>query len=136
MVVDATEDHAAAFYRHFDFERSSTTGACGGWRSSRALSESRPPAPLAQSSTIRGSPAQLRGSALGSVWWQWTTWPRLVMTDFARTVGPDVLVAGGQDLDVLLGRLAAYLHALEARVAALERRLSAVRLMTAADAAR
>ena len=58
------------------------------------------------------------------------------MTDFARTARPDVLVAGGQDLDGLLGPLAAYLDALEARVGALERRLSAVPLMTAADAAR
>ena len=58
------------------------------------------------------------------------------MTDIGRTVAPDVLVAGGQDLDGLLGPLVAYLDALEARVGALERRLSAVPLMTAADAAR
>ena len=58
------------------------------------------------------------------------------MTDFARTAGPDVHVAGGQDLDVPMGPLAAYLDALEATVGALERRLSAVPLMTAADAAR
>ena len=45
-------------------------------------------------------------------------------------------VTGGQDLDLLLGPLAAYLHAPEARVGALERRLSAVPLMTATDAAR
>ena len=58
------------------------------------------------------------------------------MTDIGKTARPDVLVAGGQDLDLLLGPLAAYLRALEARVGALERRLSAVPLMTAADAAR
>ena len=58
------------------------------------------------------------------------------MTDIGRTTRPDVLVAGGQDLDGLLGPVAAYLDALEARVGALERRLSAVPLMTAADAAR
>jgi Helix-turn-helix domain len=58
------------------------------------------------------------------------------MTDFGRTARPAVLVAGGRDLDLLLGPLAAYLRALEARVGALERRLSAVPLMTAADAAR
>ena len=58
------------------------------------------------------------------------------MTDIGRTARPDLLVAGGQDLDGLLGPLAAYLDALEARVGALERRLSAVPLMTAADAAR
>ena len=58
------------------------------------------------------------------------------MTDIGKTARPDVLVAGGQDLDLLLGPLVAYLHALEARVGALERRLSAVPLMTAADAAR
>jgi hypothetical protein len=57
------------------------------------------------------------------------------MSDFGRTAGPEVLVAGGQDLDVLLGPLAAYLHALEARVGALEAQTSAVPLMTAADAA-
>ena len=71
-----------------------------------------------------------------AVWWQWTTWPRLVMTDIGRTVARDLLVAGGQDLDGLLGPLVAYMRALEARVGALERRLSAVPLMTAADAAR
>ncbi len=50
--------------------------------------------------------------------------------------GPDCGRTGGQVLDVLLGPLAAYLDALEASVAALERRLTAVPLMTAADAAR
>ena len=58
------------------------------------------------------------------------------MTEIGRTVAPDLIVAGGQVLDVLLGPLAAYLDALEARVGALERRLSAVPLMTAAHAAR
>ena len=58
------------------------------------------------------------------------------MSDLAKTVRPDLVPAGGQDLDGLLGRLVAYLDALEARVGALERRLSAVPLMTAADAAR
>jgi len=70
------------------------------------------------------------------LWWQWTTWPRLVMTDFARTARPDLILAGGQDIGDLLGPLATYLRVLEARVGALERRLSAVPLMTAADAAR
>jgi len=45
-------------------------------------------------------------------------------------------VAGGQDLDVRLEPLAAYLGALGAKVGALEWRSSAVRLMTAADAGR
>ena len=58
------------------------------------------------------------------------------MTDIGKTARPDVLVAGGRDLDLPLGPLVAYLRALEARVAALERRVSAVPLMTAADAAR
>ncbi len=58
------------------------------------------------------------------------------MTDIGRTVARDLLVAGGQDLDGLLGPLAAYLDAVEARIGALERRLTAVPLMTAADAAR
>ena len=58
------------------------------------------------------------------------------MTDTGRTVAPDVLVAGSQDLDGLLGPLGAYLRPLEARVAALERRSSAGPLMTAVDAAR
>jgi len=58
------------------------------------------------------------------------------MTEVSKTARPDVLVAGGQDLDGLLGPLVAYLDSLEARVGALERRLSAVLLMTAADAAR
>ena len=58
------------------------------------------------------------------------------MSDIGRTVAPDLLVAGGQDLDGVLRPLVAYLRALEARVGALERRLSAVPLMTAVDAAR
>ena len=58
------------------------------------------------------------------------------MSDIAKTVRPDVVPAGVQHLDGLLGPLAAYLDALEARVGALERRSSAVPLMTAADAAR
>ena len=58
------------------------------------------------------------------------------MSDIAKTVGPDLVPASVLHLDGLLGPLAAYLDALEARVAALERRLSAVPLMTAADAAR
>jgi excisionase family DNA binding protein len=59
------------------------------------------------------------------------------MGDIATTVRPDLVPARVKDLDGLLGPLAAYLDALQARVAApLERRLSAVPLMTAADAAR
>ena len=58
------------------------------------------------------------------------------MSDITKTVRPGVVPAGVQHLDGLLAPLAAYLDALEARVAALERRLSAVPLMTAADAAR
>ena len=58
------------------------------------------------------------------------------MSDIAKTVGPDLVPASVRHLDGLLGPLAAYLDALEARVGALERRLSAVPLMTAADAAR
>ena len=58
------------------------------------------------------------------------------MSDFAKTVRPDGVPASVRHLDGLLGPVAAYLDALEARVAALERRLSAVPLMTAADAAR
>jgi len=57
------------------------------------------------------------------------------MTDITKTARPELILAGGQDLDGLLGPLAAYLHGLEARVGALERRLSVVPLMTAADAA-
>jgi excisionase family DNA binding protein len=45
-------------------------------------------------------------------------------------------LAGGQDLDVVLGPLVAYLRALEERLGVLERRLSAGPLMTAADAGR
>ena len=48
------------------------------------------------------------------------------MTDSGRTVAPDLLVAGGQDLDVVLGLPVANLHALAARVGTLERRLSTV----------
>ena len=69
-------------------------------------------------------------------WWQWTTWPRGVMTDIGKTETPDPLFASGQDVEGVLGPLAAYLYALEARIATLERRRSAVPLVTAADAAR
>jgi excisionase family DNA binding protein len=58
------------------------------------------------------------------------------MSDIAETVGPDLVPASVRHLDGLLGRLAAYLDALEARVSALKRRLSAAPLTTAADAAR
>jgi len=57
-----------------------------------------------------------------------------VMSDIHETVRPDVVEARIEHPD-RLGPLAAYLHALEARVGALEPRLSAVPLMTAADAA-
>jgi hypothetical protein len=44
----------------------STIGDCGGdWRTSRALSGSRPPPPLAQSSDDAGCASEFRGSALG-----------------------------------------------------------------------
>jgi excisionase family DNA binding protein len=58
------------------------------------------------------------------------------MSDIPKPVRPDVVPGSVQHLDGLLGPLAAYLDALEARVAALERRSSTVPLMTAADAAR
>ena len=57
------------------------------------------------------------------------------MSDIPETVRPDVAPVSVQHADGLLGPLAAYLHALEARVTALERRSSAVPLMTAAGAA-
>ena len=57
------------------------------------------------------------------------------MNDISSRGRPDLLVAGGDELDGLLGPLAAYVDAVEARVGALERRLSAVPLLTAADAA-
>jgi excisionase family DNA binding protein len=58
------------------------------------------------------------------------------MSDIAKTVGPDLVPASVRHLDGLLSPLAAYLDALEARRLPLNRRLSAVPLMTAADAAR
>jgi hypothetical protein len=58
-----------------------------------------------------------------------------VMNDISSRGRPEVLVAGGDELDGFLGPLAAYLDALEARVGALERRSSAVPLIAAADAA-
>ena len=59
------------------------------------------------------------------------------MSDIPKTVHrADLVPASVKDLDGLLGPFAASLDALEARVGALERRLSAVPLMTAADAAR
>ena len=58
------------------------------------------------------------------------------MTDISKTGRPDVFPASVQHVDGMPGFLAAYLDELEARVAALDRRSSAVPLMTAADAAR
>ena len=58
------------------------------------------------------------------------------MSDIPKTVRPGVVAASVQHVDGRLGPLAAYRDAREARVGALERRLSAVPLMTAADAAR
>ena len=58
------------------------------------------------------------------------------MTEIGNTAGSSLLAAPGHGLeDGPLGPLAAYLHALEARVAALEARLSASALMTPAHAA-
>jgi hypothetical protein len=57
------------------------------------------------------------------------------MSDIANTVRPDFVPAGVQHLDGLLSPLEAYLDAVEARVAALQRQLTAVPLITAADAA-
>ena len=66
----------------------------------------------------------MTASAEHAVWWQWTTWPRLVMTEIGNTARPSLLAAPGHGLaDGPLGPLTAYLHALEARVAALEAQL-------------
>ena len=59
-----------------------------------------------------------------------------MMSDVPNTVRPGVVPAGVEHLDRLLGPLAAYLDALEARVGALEQRSTAVPLIAAADAAR
>ncbi len=71
-----------------------------------------------------------------AAWWQWTTWPPPVMTEIGNTARLSLLEAPGHGpADRSLGPLAAYLHGLEARVAALEAHLSASPLMTAAQAA-
>ena len=58
------------------------------------------------------------------------------MTEIGKAARPSLLAAPGDGLeDGPMGPLAAYLHALEARVAALEARLSASALMTPAHAA-
>ena len=136
MIVGAIDGQAAAFYRRFDFDELDDRRL---WRRladvARAVGEwmAAGPRPTQRRSRVRQPGFPL----LSRVRWQWTTWPRGVMTNIGRTVAPDVLVVVvGQDLDVLLGPLAAYLDALEGRVAALERRSSAVPLMTASDAAR
>jgi excisionase family DNA binding protein len=58
------------------------------------------------------------------------------MTDISKAPRPDLILAAGDELRGPVGPLASYLRALEARIGALEQRLSAVPLMTAADAAR
>ena len=132
---DAIDDQAAAF-TSTSTSTGSTTGGCGGgWRTLPALSESRPAAPhpkQPRSGVRQPSFAVL----LLDDWWQWTSWSREVMGDIGKTARPDVVSVSVQHLDGLLDPLAAYLDAVEARVAALERRLTAVPLMTAADAAR
>lgn len=137
MVVVAMDDQAAAFNRRLDFDHPlSTIGCCGAdWWTASARSASRSP-PLARRSDDPGFASPASRSCSRSVWWQWTTRPRLVMTEISKTARPDLILPGGQDRDVLLGALAAYLRALEARIGALERRSSAVPLMTAADGAR
>ena len=66
-----------------------------------------------------------------AVWWQWTTWPRSVMTEIGNTARPSLHAAPGHGLaHGPPGQLTAYLHALEARVAALEAHFSASPLMT------
>jgi excisionase family DNA binding protein len=57
------------------------------------------------------------------------------MSDITNTTRPDLPPATVKHLDGVMGPFADYLDALEARVAALERRSSAAPLMTAADAA-
>ena len=58
------------------------------------------------------------------------------MTDIGKAAKPSLLAAPGNGLvDGPLGPLTVYLHALEARVAALEAQLSASALMTPAHAA-
>ena len=109
----------------------SMIGACGGgWRTSRAPGESRSPRLAPGGGAGFASPPSrfCRG---------WVAVDHLdARGDIANTVGPDFVPASVRHLDGLLSPLAAYLDALEARVAALERRLSAFALMTAADAAR
>jgi excisionase family DNA binding protein len=90
--------------------------------------------PVTQSGKHLGPASPVSGCR--KLWWQWTTRLRLVMNDVSKDARPDLILAGGQDVDGPLGPLAAYLRALEARVAALERRGSAVPLMRSADAAR
>jgi len=95
---------------------SSTIGGCGGdWRTSRAVSDSRPQPPFTQSGHGPGFAARF---ALLSTRPVADHLAAKGDERFGRTAGPEVLLAGGQDLDVLLGPLVAYLHALEARVGA------------------
>jgi hypothetical protein len=74
VIVDAIDDHAAAFYRHFDFHQLDDR------RLSRRLADvATPPGRI----TPRLTPSDGLGFASpasrlcsGTVWWQWTNWPR------------------------------------------------------------
>ena len=81
---------------------------------------------MASVEVAREGGRQVEGLASGehAVWWQWTSWPRLVMSEIGNTARSSLLAAPGDGLaDGSLGPLAAYLRGLEARVAALEAQL-------------
>ena len=93
---------------------------------------------LVDVATEGGRQVEEPASRQPGLWWQWTSWPRLVMTEIGETARSSLRAApahGLADGDGPLGQLAAYLHALEARVAALEAQLSASALITPAHAA-
>jgi hypothetical protein len=126
VVVGAIDDQAAAFQRHFDFHAPGPRGAVAapGRRRARCRRGDRGLV-SPKAATIRVRQPTFRFGA-ATVWWQWTTWPRGVMNHISSAGTPDLLIAVGDELDGRLGPLAAYLDALGARVAALERRSSAI----------
>jgi excisionase family DNA binding protein len=114
-----------------------SAGSWGHCRLRRRLSDvarTRESRPSACQIPAVVSPAELPASV--DVRWQWTSGPRGVMSDIPTPVRPVAVPTSVEHPDGLLGPLAAYPDALHVRVAALERRSSAVPLMTAADAAR
>jgi hypothetical protein len=71
------------------------------------LPRTRRPPPVAAIGGRRAHGRRVDRRHRWRLWWQWTTRPQLVMTDISKTARPDLLLAGGDELDGPVGALAA-----------------------------